>query len=389
MTRRDNLADAQSAPSADSVRRAERHLPSGSDFISAVLDTVGALIVVLDREGRIVLFNQACAKATGYTYAEMEGQPFWEVLLLPDEVPAVKSVFAELAAGNFPNKHVNHWLTREGEARLISWSNTALVGRNREVEFVIGTGIDITEHASLERQLQQAQKMEAVGRLAGGVAHDFGSVLTAINGYVERASRRLDEDDPARSDLQGVLRACDRGSDLIRRLLVFSRRREGKPEALDLDALVAETSGMLRRVIGDDIRLVMDLQAEPGRVIADRSQMEQVLLNLAVNSREAMPEGGELRIRTREVTLDDSQARIHGNVEPGDYVMLQITDTGTGMDAETLSHVFEPFFTTKEDGTGLGLSTVYGIVKGFGGHILVESEEERGTDFQVYLPATS
>ncbi len=373
-------------PTALAMKRAEEHLKSESDFISAVLDTVGALVVVLQRDGRIALFNQACAQATGYTFEEVEGQPFWELLLIPAEVEPVKEVFAELAAGNFPNKHVNYWLTKQGERRLISWSNTAMVGDDGEVEFVIGTGIDITVHSQLERQLHQAQKMEAVGRLAGGVAHDFGSVLTAINGYAERTRRHLDEDSPGRADIEGVAKACERGTDLIRQLLVIGRPREVERTRLDLNCVVEETSAMLRRVVGDDVELALGLRAPNAHVLADRSQVEQVLLNLAANARDAMPHGGVLSIETAEVDLDEEAARSHGGVNPGRYTMLGTSDTGQGMDRETLQHIFEPFFTTKDEGTGLGLSTVYGIVKGFGGHVMAESERRRGTSVKVYLP---
>jgi PAS domain S-box-containing protein len=381
--------DSPGRPTALATKRAEEHLKSESDFISAVLDTVGALVVVLDRKGRIVLFNQACGQATGYTFDEVEGRPFWELFLIPAEVEPVKGVFAELAAGNFPNKYVNYWLTKAGERRLISWSNTAILGDDGEVEFVIGTGIDITEHTQLERQLHQAQKMEAVGRLAGGVAHDFGSVLTAINGYAERARRHLDEDSAGRTDLDGVAKACERGTALIRQLLVIGRPREVERTKLDLNAVVDETSAMLRRVVGDDVELALGLRARDATVLADRSQVEQVLLNLAVNARDAMPQGGVLSIETANVDQSEKAAQSHGGVSPGRYTVLGIGDTGEGMDRETLQHVFEPFFTTKEEGTGLGLSTVYGIVKGFGGYVTAESEPRHGTSVKVYLPTAS
>jgi PAS domain S-box-containing protein len=380
------LVSSPRRPASSQPQRAEDHLKTETGFISAVLDTVGALIIVLDRDGRIVLFNQACVRSTGYTIEEVEGRCFWDMLLLPAELEPVKKVFSELAAGHFPNKHVNYWVAKNGDRRLISWSNTAVVEDGGDVEFVIGTGIDITEHTMLERQLHQAQKMEAVGRLAGGVAHDFGSVLTAINGYIERARKHLDEDSPGRKDLQGAIKACERGTDLIRQLLVISRPREIEPDLLDLNDVVDDTSAMLRRVVGDDVQVALGLRAKRGRALSDRSQIEQVLLNLAVNAREAMPHGGVLSIETADVDLDERTARTHGNVTPGSYTMLGIKDNGSGMDRETLSHIFEPFFTTKEEGTGLGLSTVYGILKGWGGHVLVDSEPKRGTHFRVYLP---
>jgi signal transduction histidine kinase len=231
--------------------------------------------------------------------------------------------------------------------------------------------------------------MDAVCRLAGGVAHDFGSVLTAIRGYADRARRHLPEDGPGPANLEGVIRAADRGADLISRLLVISRPREIEPTLLELDELIAETGAMLRRVVGDDVELLIDLDANEGRVRGERSQVEQVLLNLAVNARDAMPDGGTLTIATGSVVLDEEQARSHGNVAPGDYVTLACSDDGIGMDRDTVQRIFEPFFTTKTEGTGLGLSTVYGIVKNSGGHVLVDSEPNRGTTFTVYLPLAS
>ncbi len=366
--------------------RAEEQLKSEQDFISAVLDTVAALIVVLDGRGRIVLFNQACSQATGYSFDEVRGRHVWDILLIPEEVEPVKQVFDQLRAGTFPNKHVNYWVTKDGKRRLISWSNTALVGGQGSVEYVIGTGIDVTEREMLESQLRQSQKMEAVGRLAGGVAHDFGSVLTAITGYAARALQHFDKEHAARKDLQGVLRASERAADLIRRLLIFSRRQTLEPRVLNLNHVVANVNAMLQRVIGEDIELTSKLSADSAHVKADRSQLEQVLLNLAVNARDAMPRGGALSIETEDVDLDEEKARTHGDVAPGSYVMLSVSDTGEGIDEHNLSRVFEPFFTTKEEGTGLGLSTVYGIVKQSGGHIWVESKPYLGTSFKIYLP---
>ena len=374
-------------PKADGdVSRPRDQLIGETEFTSAVLDTVGALVVVLDRQGRIVLFNRTCTQVTGYTFEEVEGRPFWEVLLLPEEVESVSRVFEELRAGTFPNKHVNFWVAKDGGRRLISWSNTAVLGDDGSVQYVIGTGIDTTEREALERQLRQSQKMEAVGRLAGGVAHDFGSVLTAITGYAARALDQLERDHPARKDLQGVLRASERAADLIRRLLIFSRRQALEPKTLNLNIVVANMSALLRRVIGEDIELINHLKADLGRIRADRSQMEQVLLNLAVNARDAMPRGGTLTIETEDVELGEKEAQLHGDVAPGPYVLLSVSDTGKGIDEHTLSLVFEPFFTTKEEGTGLGLSTVYGIVKKSDGHIWVESKPYLGTIFKVFLP---
>ncbi len=249
---------------------------------------------------------------------------------------------------------------------------------------------DVTERRALEQQLRQAQKMEAVGRLAGGIAHDFNNLLMVISGYSEFLLGQIGDDPGMRGHAQEIANAAARATSLTRQLLAFSRKQMLDPKIVDLNGVVAENVKMLTRVIGEDIDLVMVPGPDIGAVKADPGQIEQVIMNLAVNARDAMPHGGKLTIETANVTLDANYARFHAPVKPGDYVMLAISDTGMGMDADTQAHIFEPFYTTKGlKGTGLGLSTVYGIVKQSEGYIWLYSEAGKGTSFKIYLPRFS
>jgi len=249
---------------------------------------------------------------------------------------------------------------------------------------------DVTERRALEQQLRQSQKMEAVGRLAGGIAHDFNNLLMVISGYSEFLLGQIGDDPGMRGHAQEIANAAARATSLTRQLLAFSRKQMLDPRIVDLNGVVAENVKMLTRVIGEDIDLVMVPGPDIGAVKADPGQIEQVIMNLAVNARDAMPQGGRLTIETANVTLNANYARFHAPVKPGDYVMLAISDTGVGMDADTQAHIFEPFYTTKGlKGTGLGLSTVYGIVKQSEGYIWVYSETGKGTSFKIYLPRFS
>ena len=257
-----------------------------------------------------------------------------------------------------------------------------------QVSGAICMSLDITDRKQLEEQLRQAQKMEAVGRLAGGIAHDFNNLLMVIQGYSDLLVERLPGGDPLRRNAEQIQMASQRASSLTRQLLAFSRKQMLAPKILNVQSVVAEMEKILRRLIGEDIQLETSSATDLGLVKADRSQIEQVILNLAVNARDAMPQGGRLTIETANVELDSSYSHPPAVLSPGRYVMLAVTDNGCGMDAETQAHVFEPFFTTKEKGkgTGLGLATVYGVVKQSGGYVWVYSEPGRGTSFKIYLP---
>jgi two-component system cell cycle sensor histidine kinase/response regulator CckA len=257
-----------------------------------------------------------------------------------------------------------------------------------QVSGAICMSLDITDRKQLEEQLRQAQKMEAVGRLAGGIAHDFNNLLMVIQGYSDLLVERLPDGDPLRRNAEQIQMASQRASSLTRQLLAFSRKQMLAPKILNVQSVVAEMEKILRRLIGEDVQLETSSAPDLGLIKADRSQIEQVILNLAVNARDAMPQGGRLTIETANVELDASYSHPPAVLSPGRYVMLAVTDNGCGMDAETQAHVFEPFFTTKEKGkgTGLGLATVYGVVKQSGGYVWVYSEPGRGTSFKIYLP---
>ncbi len=272
---------------------------------------------------------------------------------------------------------------------------TPVVGRDGNCTYLLYSSRDITERKRAENllkdtevQLRQLQKMESIGRLAGGVAHDFNNMLTAINGYADLLLLELPAADPLRMNAEEIKKAGNRAADLVRQLLAFSRKQILQPKVLNLNLVVSDNLKILRRLIGEDVELATDLASDLLNVKADPAQTDQVILNLVLNARDAMPEGGTLTLQTANVVLDEQFALRHVSVAPGPYVLLAITDTGTGMDEMTLSRIFEPFFTTKDEerGTGLGLSTVYGIVKQSGGYIWAQSEVGKGTTFKIYFP---
>jgi PAS domain S-box-containing protein len=278
------------------------------------------------------------------------------------------------------------WKKNDGLNTVLRVSGRAVCDGDKKTAFELFIE-DVTERRALEQQLQQSQKMEAVGRLAGGIAHDFNNLLMVISGYSEFLLDRLGPDPALRGPAQEIAGASQRASSLTRQLLAFSRKQMLAPKILDLNGVVTENLKMLTRVIGEDIDLLMVPASSLGAVRADAGQIDQVIMNLAVNARDAMPSGGKLTIETSNVSLDEEYARFHAPLRAGEYVMLSISDTGLGMDSETQSHIFEPFFTTKgPKGTGLGLSTVYGIVKQSGGYIWVYSEPGKGSTFKIYLP---
>ena len=290
------------------------------------------------------------------------------------------------SGADFSMQHRAIW--PDGTVRWLSGAGRIHLGEHGEPVRGVGISLDVTERRTLEEQYQQAQKMEAIGRLAGGVAHDFNNLLTVILGYCELLLADLDPDDPRQADIAEIQKAGASAAGLTRQLLAFSRKQIIEPTLLDLNVVVADMRAMLGRLIGEDVKVVLGLRPELAPVKADRGQVEQIVMNLAVNARDAMPRGGTLTIETANVELDEHYAKTHLAVKPGPYVVLTVTDTGTGMTPEVQARLFEPFFTTKElgKGTGLGLATVHGIVTRSGGSVNVYSEVGRGTSFKVYFP---
>lgn len=290
------------------------------------------------------------------------------------------------AGADFSTVYRSLW--PDGTVRWLNGAGRIQLGTHGEPTRGVGISLDVTDHRVLEAQFQQAQKMEAIGRLAGGVAHDFNNLLTSILGYCEVLLADLPPDASHRTDLEEIQKAGASAAGLTRQLLAFSRRQIIEPTLIDLNVVIADMQGMLGRLIGEDIRVVARLEPRLARVRADRAQVEQIVMNLVVNGRDAMPGGGTLTLETANVDLDEHYQAKHFSVTPGPYVALTVTDTGTGIPPEAQAHLFEPFFTTKElgKGTGLGLATVHGIVERGGGSIGVYTEPGHGTSFKVYFP---
>jgi PAS domain S-box-containing protein len=345
-------------------------------------------IALVDMEGRLIECNPALQEMFGYRKEELLTKDFSEFIHADDQSIDL-DLYKKLLSKMHDHYQVEKRYLRKDEGVVWGRVNVSLV-RDAEgnPQYTIHMVENINEWKRLETQLLQSQKMETVGRLAGGIAHDFNNLLTVIKGYTQLSLIEIGEDHPLRKDIEEIKNAAERAKNLTHQLLAFSRRQIMDMKVLDLNAVIRNLEKMMRRVIGEDIEMSIILAEDLGRVKTDPHQIEQVILNLAVNARDAMPEGGRLTLETSDVELDEGGPRAHILMIPGRYVMLSISDTGSGMTPEVKERIFEPFFTTKGEGkgTGLGLSTVYGIIKQSGGYIWVYSEQGQGTTFKIYLP---
>jgi two-component system cell cycle sensor histidine kinase/response regulator CckA len=370
------------------IYRVRHELAKREELFRLISENAADMIAVVDANGNRLYNSPAYERILGYSPDELKSTSAFEQIH-PDDRQLVQDAAKEARAGGEGRRIEYRMRRKDGTWRVLESTARTILGATGVVEKLVIVNRDITDRKQLEEQFRQAQKMEAVGRLSGGVAHDFNNLLGVIIGYSEFLQERLEQTNPLRASIDEILKAGNRAASLTRQLLAFSRQQVLDPKVLDLNSVVSDMEKLLRRLIGEDIELTAGRGKALGRVRADQGQLEQVIMNLAVNARDAMPRGGRLIIQTEDVVMDEAFVRRYPYpVKPGPYVKLTVTDTGVGMDADTKARAFEPFFTTKEKGkgTGLGLSTVYGVVKQSGAYIDLESAPGAGTTFHIYFP---
>lgn len=353
------------------------------------IERIPLAYLLFDAECRLTDWNPAAQRIFGYSKEEVLGMaPPFERLVPPAFRRQMDELFRRFRSGDMQAHSINENLTRDGRIITCEWLNTPLMAEDGRFDGLLCLAQDLTGRKTLEAQYRQAQKMEALGQLAGGVAHDFNNLLTIINGYSGMLLSKMGPEDSSRDLVEEIHKAGERATLLSRQLLIFCRKQRVIPRLLDLNTVISDVEKMLRRIIGADIRLVSELSARLRTIKADPGYMEQILFNLVVNARDAMPQGGQITIKTRNMTFENGYTRPLTDIPLGSFVMLEVSDTGCGMTPEVQAHLFEPFFTTKEEGkgTGLGLATVFGIIKESGGWIGVESQPGAGTSFRIYLP---
>jgi PAS domain S-box-containing protein len=377
------------------IHRIRRQLSDQEQMFRLITENAEDLITVVDRDGNR-LYDSPGYNKLGYSNSDLGRAPFPEQIH-PDDREALSAARKETFEKGVGPRVEYRFQRKDGDWRVLESTRSPVRNDRGEIEKVIIVSRDITERKQAEEllrrrdeQLRHSQKMEAVGRLSGGIAHDFNNLLGVIIGYSESIEHRVAANDPLRKSAEEIRKAGERAASLTHQLLAFSRQQVLQPQILDLNALVNDMGKMLTRLIGMHIELTTNLATELGQVKAEQSQIEQVIVNLVVNARDAMPEGGQLLIETSNLDVNENLASSLTFLQPGPYVLLTVTDTGIGMDANTRRHIFEPFFTTKGPGkgTGLGLATVYGVAKQSGGGVTVESEPGKGSTFKIFLPQT-
>lgn len=367
------------------IHRFRMRLTEREELFRLISENAADMIALVDANGRRLYNSPSYEKLLGYSAEELMKTSAYDQIH-PDDREAVIAATRQARESGM-GRRLEYRVRHKAGRWLAVESTVSVVRSDTKEEKLVIVNRDITDRKQLEEQLYLSQKLEAIGRLSGGVAHDFNNLLGVIIGYSEALQRQIRKDHPFREPIDEIQNAGKRAAMLTQQLLAFSRKQVLEPKVLDLNTVVSDVEKILRRLIGEDIELEIVLPTELGRVKADRGQIDQVILNLAVNARDAMPKGGKLIVETSNAALDENDVNRFRYVIPGPYVLLKVTDTGCGMDAELQSHIFEPFFTTKEGkGTGLGLATVYGVIKQSGGYIWVDSEVAKGTTFKIYLP---
>ena len=355
--------------------------------LAAIVENSDDAIIAKTLDGIVTAWNQGAERMFGYAAEEMIGSSIARIIP-PERVDEMRAILEQIGQGQSVDHRETERITKDGRRIKISVTVSPIRDGDGHIIGASKIGRDITRQTQLEDLMRQTQKMEAVGRLAGGLAHDFNNLLTVILGYATTVNNRLSPEDPLRSTVKEILGAAERAASLTGQLLAFSRKQVTQPRILDLNVFIAQTKDLLARLIGEDVDLTVVPDPEACLVNVDAGQLTQILMNLAVNARDAMPSGGKLTIQTRTVVRERQDLGRRGIRPPGRYAVVSVSDTGQGMDAETEAHIFEPFFTTKEagKGTGLGLATVFGIVTQHGGWIDVYTEPDHGTTFSIYLP---
>jgi PAS domain S-box-containing protein len=356
-----------------------------AEYLNGLLQSVGAPVIVLDKEGKVTRHNRAFTEWSGHV--DPEGRQYWEILLPAEDWSRGKVMVAQTVAGGAAEKGEQIWRKRNGDKVPMLLAMTALRAGNVPAEAAVVVAFEAPTTRA-EDTTSSDSAMDAVERLAGGIAKQFNDLLTTISGYSELVLHSMPEQDPLRHDVEQIQKAGERGAALTSQLLAFSRKQPMKPSVINLNSLISGMKETLQVLLGDRIQISTILDLELGHLRADANWMEQVVLNLAVNARDAMPDGGKLTLETANVELDVASARKTAQLPPGEYVVLSVTDTGVGMDPAIRQHVFQPFYTTKRAGRGigLGLSTVYGVVRQSGGNVVVQSFPGNGTSVRIFLP---